>query len=108
MSSHDPSASTAPAPSHPAIRVSLTRSQDAIPPSSSGHQLPAAAPLLEVASLLEKCGGNIETLEVADLRLLSPARYMELLDLLKQRAVTLEAEIEKTAGIGEGHNEISR
>ena len=86
----------------------MSRSQDAITRSSSGHQLPTAAPPLDVASLLEKCGGNIETLAVADLRQLSPARYMELLDLLKQRAVTLEAEIEKTAGIGEVHNEISR
>jgi len=49
--------------------------------------------------LNEKCDGNIENLKIVDVKFVNPTYFIEMLDLLKQKVIQLEMEIEKTVKI---------
>ena len=55
---------------------------------------------LDLNSILnDKCDGNIENLMIADIKFVNPIFFIEMLDLLKQKVIQLEMEIEKTVKI---------
>ena len=54
----------------------------------------------ELSKLLsDKFQGNIENLNIPDIRLISPGQFIDVLEMLKQKAINLEVEIQKTAKI---------
>ena len=54
----------------------------------------------ELSKLLsDKFQGNIENLNIPDIRLISPCQFIDVLEMLKQKAINLEIEIQKTAKI---------
>ena len=49
--------------------------------------------------LIDKFHGSIENLKISDIRLISPGQFIDVLEMLKQKAINLEIEIQKTAKI---------
>ena len=54
----------------------------------------------ELSKLLsDKFHGNIENIQIPDIRLINPGQFIDVLEMLKQKAIKLEIEIQKTAKI---------
>ena len=54
----------------------------------------------ELSTLLsDKFNGSIENLKIPDIRLINPGQFIDVLEMLKQKAINLEIEIQKTAKI---------
>ena len=54
----------------------------------------------ELSKLLsDKFQGNIENIQIPDIRLINPGQFIDVLEMLKQKAIKLEIEIQKTAKI---------
>ena len=47
----------------------------------------------------ETCDGDVRNLKISDICSVNPSHYLEILELLKQEAINLEVEIEKTVKI---------